>query len=289
MIKEVYKPNSLDETIYLLGKYGKKAKLIAGGTDLIIDLRNEVISPEVLIDISSIGISQIKIEEGYVNIGGGTTFAQIIDSPILEPNLHGLVKACNFVGSPQIRNRGTIGGNIVNNNSAADSVPPLIALNSEIIFLSKRGERKVKLEDYYVHGDEVGIRDDEVLVNITFKELDEGEFVGFSKLGLRKALAISRISMSIFINLDSQNKCKFIRVASGALGKYPMREVELENYLTGKKLNEKNIEEGFNILQYVLDERLKGRPTLGYKREAVKGVYLDVLNEVYSYYEGVRI
>src|SRR5699024_8198543 len=132
------------------------------GTDIIIDIRNEKIQPTVLVDISSIDeLKNIDEDREYIEIGAGVSFTQIVESKIIEHNLYGLKKACRLIGSPQIRNRGTLGGNIANGSAAADSIPPLICLDSTLILESTKGIRQIKLEDYYK--DEVGIREDELL------------------------------------------------------------------------------------------------------------------------------
>ena len=129
-LNQVYNGNNIDEVVEILGKYGRDAKIIAGGTDIVIALKNEKISPKVLIDITKIAdLKDIEDDGEYIKIGAGVTFTQIIRNPLFQGNLYGLYKACRMVGSPQIRNKGTIGGNIANGSAAADSIPPLIALD----------------------------------------------------------------------------------------------------------------------------------------------------------------
>jgi CO/xanthine dehydrogenase FAD-binding subunit len=287
-MKKAYKPKTLDEVLYLLDKYSENSEIIAGGTDIVIDLRNNKIVSDIMIDITNIPyISHIVKKDGYIEIGGGTTFTQIAESKILGRKLMGLKKACSMVGSPQIRNRGTVGGNIINGSPAADSVPPLIALDSEITLASINGERTMKIEDYYLCKEELSIKNNEILTNIKFKALKNDEAITFSKLGLRKALAISRISMSIFLSLNEEKRCKDIRIVSGALGKFPMREREVEKVFVDKKIDEDLVCEGLKVLEGVLDNRLKGRPTLEYKRQAVKGLFIEAMEDGERYFEEV--
>ncbi|MCF6459678.1 FAD binding domain-containing protein [Clostridium sp. Cult3] len=288
-LEEVYKGKSIDEVVELLGEYDKEAKIIAGGTDIVIDLRNEKIDPKVLIDISSIEeLKTIKDEGEYMEIGAGVSFTQVVESPLFDGNLCGLKKACHMVGSPQIRNKGTLGGNIANGSPAADSIPPLICLNSTLILKSVRGTREIGLEDYYKDED-AKIKADELLVGIRFKKPKDGQVLSFSKLGLRKALAISRLSIATLLELDDEGKVKTIEVASGSLGKYPMRESELEQFLTGKKLDEATIDEGILVLQEAMEKRLAGRSTFPYKREAVDSMLKEALKEAMEYLNEVRL
>lgn len=288
-IERVYKGKSIDKVVRILGKEPLDTKLIAGGTDIMIQLRKGEISPKGLIDISNIEELSIIEDKGeFIEIGGATSFTQVVDSPLFKENLYGLNKACGLVGSPQIRNMGTIGGNIVNNSSAADSIPPLISLDSMIVFKSIRGERKVLLEDYYKDKENCGIKEDELLTKIHFKKPVEDEVLSFSKLGLRKALAISRISISLFVGLDENRRLKTIRVSSGALGLYPMRERDVEKFLQGKILNMDIVDKATEILQNSMDKRLEGRSTLPYKRVAVEAIFKEAFKDSLNFLNGVK-
>lgn len=215
-LKEVFNPKSIEEIVEIIGKYGNEAKLIAGGTDIMIQMKNEIISPSVLIDISKVEELK-KIEESgeYIFIGAGTTFTEIVDSELFKGNLKGMNKAARMVGSPQIRNKGTIGGNIANGSAAADIVPPLLCLEAILVLESLEGKREITLEDYY--NDK--IESYELLTYIKFKKPSEERKLSFAKLGLRRALAISRLTNSVLIELDQDKKIKFVRAASGALAK----------------------------------------------------------------------
>ena len=275
-IKGVYKGNNINEVVRILRKHKGNTKIIAGGTDIIIEIRDKKIQPKVLVDISSIEeLKRIEESKDFIEIGAAVTFTQIVESEIFKDNLYGLKKASRLVGSPQIRNRGTIGGNIANGSAAADSIPSLLVLDSVLIIESVDGIREVKLEDYY--RDKIGIREDEILTKIRFKKSRDSQILSFSKLGLRKALAISRISMASLVEIDENRKILSIAIASGALGKYPMREIEVEEFLLGKILDEESTKGALVVLQKSMDERLDGRSTLPYKRFAVERVLQEVM------------
>lgn len=284
VLGKAYVGKSIEEVINLLNEYGEKAKLIAGGTDIIIAMRNKRIEPELLIDISKIEeLKGIREEGEEIIIGANTTFTEIVESEIFKHNLYGLHKACKMVGSPQIRNKGTIGGNIANGSPAADSVPPLMALGGIITLKSIEGTREVSLEDYYYNP----TKEKELLVNIKFKKPKDNQVLSFSKLGLRKALAISRLTLSSLIELEDKTITS-IRVASGALAKFPMRETAVEDYLLGKSLDQETIEGAILALRNSMDERLKGRSTLPYKRIAISTILREILEEAISFEEGVK-
>lgn len=288
-LEKVYKGRNIGEVVELLARHKEDGKIIAGGTDIIIELRNDKIASKVLIDIFSIEeLHSIKDEGDFMEIGASVTFTEIVESPLFQDNLYGLSKACRLVGSPQIRNRGTIGGNIANGSPAADSIPPLICLNSILVLESIRGRREVSLEDYYKDRKNYGIKKDELLISIRFKKPTKNQVLSFSKLGLRKSLAISRISMATLLELDKSGIVETIRVSSGSLGKYPMREPEVEAYLLGKPLHDEIMNEAVRALQQDMDERLGGRSTLPYKRIAVESILKEALEDGIKFSNGVR-
>lgn len=277
---DVYICSSIEEVIELLGKYNKDGKVISGGTDMLIELRNERISPKALIDISSIKeLKKIKEDEDFIEIGAGVSYTQIVEDPLFRDKLYGLNKACRLVGSPQIRNKGTIGGNIAHGSPAADSIPALICLESTVVLENKSGRREVSVENFFKDKENYGIKADELLLAIRFRNPNENQILSFSKLGLRKALAISRISIATLIEINEEGKVELAKVSSGSLGRYPMREPEVEKYLLGKHFSEDVLDDSVKVLQEVMDNRLGGRSTLPYKRVAVERVLKEALKD----------
>ncbi len=283
-----YNVSSIEQVLALLEKHKGKAKIIAGGTDIIIHLREEKISPEILIDISKIEkLKKIECEGNRIKIGSAVTYTQIVEDKLFRDNLYGLYKSCKMVGSPQIRNKGTIGGNVANASPAADSIPPLIALGSELKIASTRGERSVNVEDYFSNNAVYGLKENELLIGIEFDKIKENEILSFSKLGLRKALAISRITLSMLIGLDNEQRIENIRVASGSIGKYPMREIDVEKALLGRKINDDTSKLAIMALHKSMDQRLKGRSTYPYKRRAVISLMEEVIEDSKCYFKEV--
>lgn len=285
-IKEVFNPKSIKEALELLDKYGEDGKIISGGTDVVIELKNGKIDPDVLIDIFKIDeMKSIEEIDGEIVIGACVTYTQIVDSDLFKTNLIGFNKASRLVGSPQIRNKGTIGGNIANKASAADSIPPLLALEAKLIIQTKNEKREVSLEDYLSQG----LKADEILTFIKFKKPSQKGILTFSKLGLRRALAISRLTNSVYVEFDDKETISSIKVASGALGKIPLRERKVEEYLIGKKIDEKTIKESIDILRSSAEERLKGRSTFPYKSSAIETILTDALEDAVKVREELKI
>lgn len=282
--------STVEEVVNLLKEYKQDAKIIAGGTDVIIALRNSKISPKVLIDIAKVEeLKKIENKKEKITIGAAVTYTQIVEDELFKNNLYGMLKACKMVGSPQIRNKGTIGGNIANASPAADSIPPLIALGASIKILGSKGERVVLLEDYFSDKKTHGLMPDELIVCIEFDKPNKNQVLSFSKLGLRKALAISRATLSALVGLSEDKHIESIKVASGSIGKYPMRELELENALIGKEFNAQILDEAISVIQASMDIRLEGRSTLPYKRQAIISLLEELLIESRSYFNEVTI
>lgn len=289
-LNKVYNGNSIEQVLELLQEFKSEAKVIAGGTDIIIALRNSKISPKVLIDIAKIEeLRKIQTIDNKILIGAAVTYTQIVENELFKENLYGLYKACKMVGSPQIRNKGTIGGNIANASPAADSIPPLIALGAILKIANIKGIREVLLEDYFSDKNVYGIKDDELLISVEFEKPKDNQILSFGKLGLRKALAISRITVSTFIGLDHEFNIENIRIASGSIGKYPMREPDVEKALLGQKFNHDIIDLAVKSLQDSMDTRLKGRSTLPYKRRAVVSILEEALEDSKMFYTEVKI
>ena len=277
-IKKVIKDYVLKEVLEHLSEL--EAELIAGGTDLMVKIREEKNEKEVLIDISDVKeLKNIEILDDFIRIGSCVKFTDIVENDYIKENYFGLYKAVKSVGSPQIRNLGTIGGNIANGSPAADSVPPLLVLNARVILESKNGKRVKMLKDLYIDKGNVDIKDDEILTYIEFDKI-VGK-IGFEKLGLRNALAISRISTSVYIELMDE-KINTIRVASGSLGLYPIREFSLEEFMIGNTLTDEFINKSAEKYCEIIDERLKGRSTLEFKREAIKGMFVKCIKDLIS-------
>ena len=272
------RPSTLDEALEILKEKGSKAKLIAGGTDLVIELRRQSVFEKTLIDISRLEkLRTIEINEQMVSIGAGTRFTDIVTHKELKKHCMGLWEACRLVGSPQIRNVGTIGGNICNGSPAADSVPPLLALDAQLTILREGSTRTLSLKDFYVNKGKVLLNEDEILYAITFKLPKEGENVAFEKLGLRKALAIARLSCSIFVSIGNELIIREIRIATGAMGTYPQREIQVEQMMLGKKLNEALIEDGAKAMGDIARQRLGERRSAAFKLEAIQGMFSKTL------------
>jgi len=271
-ITTFHKPTTLQEALALKAQTGKQGVLLAGGTDVLVHIAEGKLHGSVLIDLTGVeSLKAIVPWDGGLSIGAGVTFTDAAMSPQLKPYC-GLQEACRSVGSPQIRNAGTLGGNLSNGSPAADAAPPLLALGATVVLQSTEGPRRVPLCDFYVGKGSTVLAENEILTAIEVPAMPENGAVVFEKLGLRNALAISRISLALYVETDGR-RITLARAASGSLGLSPMREPALETFLTGVPLEGDWMAEGMRTAAEQVAQRLAGRATMPYKRVAVQGVF----------------
>ncbi len=220
------------------------AKIIAGGTDILVQLKDDFNWP-FLIDISQIEeLKGISKKSNLIRIGALTTHLEIEKNAILKKNTNVLVQAVKIIGSPQIRNRGTIGGNIANASPAGDTLPPLYVLNAEIELTSEAKTRKVPINEFFTGPGKSLIANNEIIsaINIPIEEnFKNGVFL---RLGQREALAISKVSLAVTRNSETNE----FRIALGSVAPTVVRAPETEKLLSENCLNEKIINEAVKTI-----------------------------------------
>ena len=228
---------TIAEACNVLAEHGPELTLLAGGTDVLIELRRATTkAPKVVLDIS--GVPELRgIEEadGTITIKPLTTHTELVRSDLLWQFAPLLGSAASAIGSPQIRDRGTVGGNIMNAAACADTVPPLIALGATVTLQSKAGGREVPLADLFVKPYQTKARPDELLTAIRFPKLPAGAHSAFIKLGRRNALAISRMSVAAVLQIGSDGSIADARIVPGAAFPTWQRVPEAEQMLVGQK------------------------------------------------------
>jgi CO/xanthine dehydrogenase FAD-binding subunit len=269
-------PQSLVEALEYLNQYGKEAKIIAGGTDLLIQLRNEddkIAGVKFLVNIDSLpNLRQIKIDEDYISIGTLVNHAEIASSELIWAKVSFLSKAASVIGSPQIRNRGTIGGNLINASPAADTVPVMIALDAVVILQSLTGSRKLPVRDLFLRPYETCIRHDEILTEIKFKCLPEGSKTSFLKIGRRNALVIARLNIAVSLKTDEKGIVEDIRIAPGSVMPIPCRAIEAEKLLIGQTPNEEIINRASKKIADTMVEKSGIRASTIYKKPVIEAI-----------------
>ena len=215
-------PLNLDEALLLLKhsvKNGRVVKIVAGGTDVMARANgNPTFFKDSVLDISALKeIQEIKTCDDKIKIGAGCTHAQIAVNPILKNHASILTKASSVVGSPQIRHRGTIGGNICNASPVGDILPSLYVLNAVLTLASASQKREVPIKEFIKAPGRTVIQPDEILTEITVDMLGENEFSDFRRSATRKALAISKSSVA-FRAIKKEGTLVGVKIALGSVG-----------------------------------------------------------------------
>lgn len=218
-----------------------KNRLLAGGTDLLINLRKKTETEKIrLIDISQLNeIKQIKEDKTSVRIGAGISHSQLIRSDIVFNYFPALHAAVNTIGSVQIRNRGTLGGNICNASPCADSAPALLAHGAHVEIRSRRNTRLIPLAEFLVHPYQTVLRQDEMVTSFHLKKITGNSGSAFIKLGRRNAMSIARMNVAVVLQVDERNKMDEVRIAVGSVMPTAARVTSAEKILVGETPSEK--------------------------------------------------
>ncbi len=266
-----YQPRSVSEAVELAQT--SEANFLAGGTDLVLHMQTGKAQPNTLIDLGKISeLREIKEAEGYLEIGSMATFAEIGQNKLVSQNAFALWQACQTMGSPQIRNKATLGGNLGNCSPAADGLPPLLALGAEVHLISRDGEEIIPLAGLLSR---TPLMPQDTLIR-GFRIPRKGLQSGFAKLGRRQALAIARLNVAVAIEVEGTQIGK-VSVALGAVGRRAFLSEALGLALSNLELNEGWIEKGVEEVQRVVRNALGERASAPYKRVAVSGVFREAV------------
>jgi len=243
MWKDYHSVVSINEAVQILAEKRAEARIIAGATDLMLEMERSVRKGiETLVDITRIsGLNQISLaEDDQIHLGPLVTHGDCAASKLIIDHGFPLAKACWEVGAPQIRNRGTIAGNIITASPANDTIPPLMSLNASVVLRSLRGTRVVPLSEFYKGVRSTVMEPEEILVDIFFPPLKANQHGYFYKLGLRKAQAISVVDCSVVLTLDGSRVID-AAITLGSIAPVIVHAHEAEQYLRGKDLDELTI------------------------------------------------
>ncbi len=237
MWQTYYTPQSLDEALQLLAEYQTEARLIAGGTDLLVEIERGARSPEIIIDITRIpNLDSItQDEQKLMHLGPLVTHNQVVDSSLCIDRAFPLTKACWEIGAPQIRNRGTVAGNLITASPANDTIPALWVLKASITLQSVQGSRTLSIDEFFLGVRETAIKSDEMIVDISFPAMEGYQIGSFEKLGLRRSQAISVVNVAIVLSLLADTVTE-ARIALGSVAPTIIRVPDAERYLSGKVL-----------------------------------------------------
>jgi carbon-monoxide dehydrogenase medium subunit len=285
-IAEYHRPESLPEALLLLEKYGKDLKILAGGTNLVADLKEKTIQPEVIMDIKDLTeMSGIKIDDnGEGIIGPLATVSFIKGWCILHGFYDNLRTACQHLGSFQVRNRATVGGNLCDGSPCADTAIALLTYDAKLVVNALGQERSIALDHFFKGIGGVDLRSNEILTQITIPKLPESRGEAFYKLGYRKAMtiAIAGVAVSITPDQTSPERVKDVRIALSSVAPIPMRAQKAETLLAGQQWEKELFEEAGNIAAGEAAPITDLRATKEYRRKMIRSMVNNALIEAWD-------
>lgn len=277
MVGLLLTPNNIETLQEHINGASLITRFISGGTDMILKLREDGFEDIELIDLSCVNeLKYIKEEDGFVKIGAGMTLSDIISSPLIKKYVPFLASAADQVGSTQIRNAATIGGNVANAFAGADTIPPLMALDAILLLLGKNGAtRQVPIKEFLVGNRKNTLETGEIITEIKFLKGQNIQY--FGKIGSRSRVTISKLNMAVHGTLQD-GKIEAIQVVFGALGKTAIKSESIEKYLLGKNTESLSYDAMKEVFVQQVDEAIPGRASRVYKRDAVLSLAFDLYN-----------
>ncbi len=278
-------PDTLEELIENLKGADESTKLISGGTDIIIKLRSGRVKAETLIDVSNVkDLNYINEDEEIIRIGAAMTHTEVSENDLVLKYTPALAKACSMVGSTQIRNRGTIAGNVKNASPVADTITPLIAMDASLKVVNSKGDIYTKKVDELVIGlGKTNIKNDEVIIEIIVPKQSAKVKSAFTKIGSRKAVTISKLNGVALVEQNEQTDIieKAI-VTIGVLDIKAFRSKIAEEVLVGSKPSLELFNKFAKTLIKQVDIAIPTRSSRHYKREAIRGIAYDIFVELFG-------
>jgi CO/xanthine dehydrogenase FAD-binding subunit len=264
-------PTSADEAIALLSEHGDRAKVLGGGTDLIVDLKHKPGNVELLVDVTSIpefcGIEET--DEG-LRIGSMARYGEIMTNPLINEYTPEIVAASHTVGAVQTRNLGTIGGNLVTCVPSADSAPALLVLDADVTVAGTNGQRRMPLTEFFVGPRKTCLEPHELLVDIRIPKANLGKPSLFLKFGLRKGQALALVNAAAALWLDDTGAIAEPRISLGAVAPTPIRAPKAEAVLAGQKPTDELLTEAAEIAVTECKPIDDFRASADYRRHLVK-------------------
>jgi xanthine dehydrogenase iron-sulfur cluster and FAD-binding subunit A len=273
---------TIDEVLNALSKRGERARIVAGATDLILELERGLRQGiDTLIDVTRIpGLDRITLDEDEViHLGPMVTHNHCVESKLIRERGTPLARAAWEVGAPQIRNRGTVAGNLITASPANDTITPLMALGASVTLQSFNGTRKVPLEEFYTGVRKTVMQSDEMLVDISFPAMTSTQRGAFIKLALRRAQAISVVNVTVVLMLDADS-VKAASITLGAVAPTIIHAPEAEAFLVGKNLTDDILEEAARLAMNASKPIDDIRGSAAYRREMVRVCTLRGLRSV---------
>jgi CO/xanthine dehydrogenase FAD-binding subunit len=281
---EYHEPKALDEALRLMGEIRGDGAVLAGGTDLLVNMKMGKTAPKHVVSLSRIeGLKDVKREQGSLTLGACVTAGDLKDQEEIKTEFNGLCQSAGSLGSPLIRNLATVGGNIVTARPAADMPPSLMAYGASILLKKNNGERRFPLESFFKGPGQTVIEPEEILCAVILNEPPPYSGGGYVKLGVRRALEISLVNVAAFFALDGPSgPIKEARVVLGAVAPLPIRAPSAEAVLMGEKPDDGLFEKAGTAAAKDAKPIDDFRASAEYRREMVKVLTKRALRLAYE-------
>jgi len=269
---EYFEPKTVQEAVGLLVKYKRAAKLLAGGTDLMLGMKEGFVQPRYLINLKTIkGLDKIAYsKKGGISIGSLTTWTAILSSGAILEHYPILREAASLIGGYQIRNRGTIGGNICHASPSADSAPALMVYGAQCVVSGPRRERVIPIEEIFSGAQKTSLKPGEILTGFRIPTPDPKSKGCYLKFSPRKAMDLPIVGVGALVR-TSNGTFEEVKIALGAVAPTPIRARKAERFLVGKPVSDPSIrqaaEEAVNESRPITDLRASREYRLGLVRE----------------------
>ena len=273
-------PRSLDQALSLFASAGDKARALAGGTDLLIQMRAGTRQPAVVIDLKSIADLQILTFDPQtgLRLGAAVSSSRITEDAMMQEKYPGLTEAAGLIGSVQIKNRCSVGGNLCNGSPAADTTPALIALDAQCVIASTKGTRTVKAEEFVLSPGRTVLQPGEILVEFRIAAPKPHSADCYQRFIPRNEMDIAVVGVGASVTLNGDT-CTAARIGLGAVAATPLFAKAASESLVGKPLNEQSIAAAAALAQQIATPITDMRGTIEYRKHMVGVLTRRVLTE----------
>ena len=274
------RPQDLHEALGFLNVNGDVTKILAGGTDIMVDMRSGALQTHYLLDVSRLDdLRKIELNDGQLSIGAAVKITELLESDIIAAASPALKAAAEKFASKQIRNVATIGGNVAHCSPCGDTIPPLLIHEAQAVVVNSQGQHNVTIEEMASGPYHCSLHSNELITHFVLEpKPQEVEFADFQKIGRRQELAIARMSMAAMASKEDDNSISFLRFALGACTPTPHRFYEIEDFLMGKVPTENVLWEAGKILAEKMLDITGRRPSAVYKEPAIQGLFMRMMS-----------
>ena len=272
--------HSLQEAVDFLGEPAVRSRILAGGTDLVNQFRSGEVACDRVVDIAHVPDLKVIYVNSAVRIGAAATHAEIAAHPALQERVPLLAQACRQIGSPQIRNIATIGGNVVNAAACADTLPALVCLDAKAVVVNKSGETLIPVGDLVSGVNRTTLPPDSLVEAFVFDAPPTGSRMNFQRIGRRRAMSIARLSVAAMGMLNDKGRVALLRLVPGAAFARFRRATGVEDMLLGQEPTAGGIRAAGQRMSELFMSESGGRWSAPYKEKAIAALTVRALNEV---------